>query len=209
MRNKITTRKLGRSSTRKSKGALQAEWAMTMYVLFLFFMFPMLDFAVLGLRAFFLWFACNQAVMVGCKAHTLVQSVTIGTVTYLGALNLSTNRAANVRAAFPGTNWSTNYPQMYVTFCPLNTSSSYIYYGQSGPSSSPVSQGMQYSTAASPISTLPDMSQYVAEYQCVILGQISPFIPVPLIGNVPGLSAPAQIQVKSTAQFENPPGLTL
>lgn len=209
MRKKISTRTLKRSSTRKCKGALQAEWAMTMYVLFLFFMFPMLDFAVLGLRAFFLWFACNQAVMVGCKAHTLVQSVTIGSVTYLGALNLSANRAANVAAAFPGTTWSTSYPQMYVTFCPLDKAKSYIYYGQSGPSGSPVAAGMQYTTAASPITTLPDMSQYVAEYECVILGNISPFIPVPLIGNVPGLSAPAQLQVKSTAQFENPPGLTL
>jgi hypothetical protein len=171
---------------------------MTMYILFLFFMFPMLDFAVLGLRAFFLWFACNQAVMVGCKAHTLVQSVTIGSVTYLGALNLSANRAANVAAAFPGISWTTSYPQMNVNFCPLDTSKGYINYGP-----------MTYSTAASPISTLPDMSQYVAEYQVVILGTVNPFIPVPLIGSVPGLSSSAQLQVKSTAQFENPPGLTL
>ena len=197
-RNLVSKRAFKRSSTRKSRGALQAEWAMTMYILFLFFMFPMLDFAVLGLRSFFLWFACNQAVMIGCKAHTLVQSVTIGTVTYLGALNLSANRAANVAAAFPGISWSTSYPQMYVTFCPLDTSQSYIPYGP-----------MTYSTGSSPISTLPDMSSYVAEYKVVILGSVSPFIPVPLIGSVPGLSTPAQLQVVATAQFENPPGLTL
>jgi hypothetical protein len=181
-----------------------------MYVLFLFFCFPMMDFAVLGLRSFFLWFACNQAVMVGCKAHTLIQPVTIGPVNYLGGVNLSVNRAANVRSAFPGIDWPLNYPQIFVTFCPLpNSAQPYIYYGATGPSASPVTTGMIYTTAASPILTTPDMSQYVAEFQCVILGTVNPFIPVPLIGSVPGLSSPVQLQVKSSAQFENPPGLTI
>ena len=193
-----------RSSTRRPKGALQAEWAMTMYVLFLFFMFPMLDFAMLGVRAFFLWFACNQAVMVGCKAHTLVNPVTIGTQNYQGALTLSTNRAANVAAAFPGTSWNNaQYPQMFITFAPLNTGTdSPIHYPASAP-------GYTASQATSPIPNIPDMNKYVAEYKCVIVGQVKPFITIPLIGTVPGLSGPVDLTVQSQAQFENPPGLTI
>ena len=201
----IKQRSIRRSSSRRTKGALQAEWAMTMYVLFFFFMFPMLDFAVLGVRAFFLWFACNQAVMAGCKAHTLVNPVTIGTVTYQGALTISTTRASNVRSAFPGVNWTTAYPQIFIEFVPLNAGvNSPVYY----PGLTP--PGMtQSTTSTSPVTTLPDMNKYIAEYQVVITGTVLPFIPVPLIGTVPGLSGPVSLTVSSEAQFENPPGLTI
>jgi hypothetical protein len=178
---------------------LQAEWVITMYVLFLFMMFPMLDFAVLGLRAFFLWFACDQAAMVGCKAHSLVTPVTIGTQTYLGAINLSANRAFNVVQAFPGTTITGGYPQIYVIFSPLNPSNN-----------NPVNYGpLTISTASSPISSIPNMNNYVVRYQCVMAGTVLPFIPIPLIGNIPGLSTPAQLTFVSSAVFENPPGLAI
>jgi hypothetical protein len=201
------------SRIRRKKGALQAEWAMTMYVLFLFMFFPMMDYAVLGLRTFFLWFACNQATMIGSKAHTLVQPVTIGAsstsagTTYQGALKLANQRAQAVATAFPGVQFdTTKYPSTFINFVPLSTNppakSSIISYPPSG-------AGYNFfTTTTSPITTIPDQSLYVSEFKCVMVASISPFITIPLIGNVPGLSTPVSMSVESQAQFENPPGLT-
>lgn len=200
---------------------MQAEAAMTLYVLFIFIAYPMLNYAIIGARCFFVWFACNQAVMAGSKAHTLVNSVQIGfpPVTYYGGLGIGWTKALQVLQAFgnvdkfgnpqpgnPGIYWDTKtYPQFTIRFVPIDPLA-----GLPLITYPPTPPGMSYntSTTTSPIAKIPDQNQYITEFQAVINGQVWPLIPVPLIGNIPGLSGPMNIQVSSEAQFENPPGLT-
>lgn len=189
--------------TRSRRGALTAEWAMTLYVLFLFIAIPMLDFAVLGARAFFLWFACNQAVMGGSKGHTLVNPVTIGGNTFQGGLSIAFTRALQVQNAFPGIHWNpSKYPEVYIRFVPISAK------GAANPIS-PVGPITYVSgTTVSPVKSVPDSNDYLCEFDVDIIGTLDPLIPVPMLfGTVPGLSGPMTMRVESTAQFENPPGL--
>src|ERR1700719_5200703 len=64
---------------RKKTGSLMAELSANIYVIFIFLVFPLLDLSVLGFRAFFLWFAANQAVGAACKAKTYLMPVEIPT----------------------------------------------------------------------------------------------------------------------------------
>ena len=179
---------------------------MTLYVLFLFIAFPLLNFAVLGVRAFFLWFACNQAVMGGSKAHTLVHKITIGSNSFNGAMAIAFTKALDVKNAFGANgsiNWDTTiYPKIWIRYVPIPQISGVT------PPALPASGPMSYnsSTVNSPIASIPDSNLYMCEFYAVIVGTISPFLPLPLMP-WPGVGTPMTMQVDSTAQFENPPGL--
>jgi len=195
-------------SARTRRGALTAEWAMSLYVLFFFFALPLLDYGVLGLRAFFLWFACNQAAMGGSKAHTLVNPITIGGQVFYGGLSIAYTRALQVKNAFGGISWNNAmYPKIWIEFVPFPDA-----VGSSPPSIPPVGPLTYVSgTTKSPVASVPNSSLYLCEFSVVIVGTIQPFIPIPFLSfgasTVPGLSGPMNMAVQSQAQFENPPGL--
>jgi hypothetical protein len=191
-------------SARTRRGALTAEWAMTLYVLFFFFALPLLNFGVLGLRAFFLWFACNQAAMAGSKAHTLVNPVTIGGQTFYGGLSIAYTRALQVKNAFGGISWTNSYPAIYIEFVPFPDG-----VGSSPPSIARIGPLTYVSgTTKSLVPSVPNSSLYLCEFSVVIVGTIQPFIPMPFFfGQWPGIGAPLTMPVQSQAQFENPPGL--
>jgi hypothetical protein len=196
-----------RKSIRTRRGALTAEWAMTLYVLFFFFALPLLNYGVIGLRAFFLWFACNQACMGGSKAHTLVNPITIGGQTFYGGLSIAYTKALQVKNAFGGISWTASYPQIYIRFVPFPDAA-----GTSPPSISPVGPLTYVSgTTVSPVNSVPDSSFYLCEFDVSILGTIQPMIQMNagMFGNnpIPGLTGPITMWVENTAQFENPPGL--
>ena len=177
---------------------MAAEYVATMYVLFLFIFFPILNLATCGLRAFFLWFACNQAVMLAAKAktfNTLVYVPEPNGTPYPGAYDSARSRANQVKAMFPGVNWvqtATN-PKVEIIRQPIENSGATVL---------PVIVGPK----TLGLGNVPDVNQYVCTLRVTIDGTVSPLIPVPWF-NIQGLSSPMPLRVSSEAQFENPPGL--
>ena len=177
---------------------MAAEYVATMYVLFLFIFFPVLNLGTCGLRAFFLWFACNQATMLAAKAKTFNTLILVpaGTGTpYPGAYDTARARAAQVRGMFPGVNWTTNAqnPEVDILQSPIP--------GSGAPPLAPVVGPQPLG-----LGNTPDVNQYVASIRVTINGQVDPLIPVPWF-NIQGLTSPMFLTVSSAAEFENPPGL--
>jgi len=183
---------------RKSKGAMAAEYVATMYVLFLFIFFPVLNLGTCGLRAFFLWFACNQATMLAAKAktfNTLVYVPEPSGTPYPGAYATARARAAQIRSMFPGVDWTTNSSNPEVRIIRA------VIPGSGAPA---VADVIGPNTLG--LGNIPDVDQYVCTIRVTINGQVTPLIPVPWF-NIQGLSSPMFLTVSSEAQFENPPGL--
>lgn len=185
-------------------GALIADYAATFYVLLLFLVFPLLDYSVIGMRSFFLWFAANQAAMSACKARTYLQSVerTGQTATvYLSACEMANRRANQIKAILPGISWehTENNPDVQIVRQPIN----------------PAAKGVQPAAVFSrgrgaPLSNseAPDQTIYVYVCRVVIKGKVEPFITVPWF-DIPGLSRPFDLTVSSQAQYENVAGLII
>jgi hypothetical protein len=139
--------------------------------------------------------------MVGSKCRTLCQPITIGGIVYPGAYPTAIQRANIVAAVFPGISWAPTDPQIWVF---VNRIPGYI---DTAPNPSvwqvtgPNGPTMQF---------VPNINAFVFELRVIIKqGTIQPLIAVPWFSAVPGLGAPLVLQVESSMQFENPPGLTL
>jgi hypothetical protein len=177
---------------------MAAEYVATMYVLFLFIFFPVLNLGTCGLRAFFLWFACNQATMLAAKAktfNTLVYVPDPGGTPYPGAYDTARASALKISQMFPGVSWSVNAtnPEVDILLSPIQ--------GSGAPNVAPI-------VGPTPLGlgNVPDVNQYVPSIRVTITGQVEPLIPVPWF-NIPGLSSPMTMRVSNTAEFENVPGL--
>jgi len=187
-----------RRGLRKTRGALAAEYVATMYVLFLFIFFPVLNLGTCGLRAFFLWFACNQAVMLAAKAktfNTLIYVPAPAGTPYPGAYDTARARAAQVRSMFPGVNWTTNAtnPEVDILLSPIA--------GSGAPTVAPV-----IGPTPLGLGNIPDVNNYVASIRVTINAQVDPLIPVPWF-NIQGLTSPMFLVVSASSEFENVPGL--
>jgi hypothetical protein len=188
---------------RNRKGAMTAEYVTTLYVLFFFLFFPMLNYGILGMRAFFLWFACNEACITGIKMRTLCEPVTIGGVTYAGAASTAATRANNIATAFGGIHWPPGEPEIWINVTPLN------------PTSPP---GLTYTPAKIQVTnyfsgpvlpTCPDVNNFICTFIVVIKNAaLDPLIPMPWFSYIPGLGSQLHVTVCCQQQFENPPGLT-
>ena len=84
---------------------MAAEYVATLYLLLMFIVFPMLNYSVAGLRAFFLWFACNQSVMTAVNPERSWPSSDWWKFLYPGAYTVAQSRANQIRGVFPGINW--------------------------------------------------------------------------------------------------------
>lgn len=181
---------------RRRKGALAAEYMATMYLLFMFLFFPVLNLAVVTINAFFLWFACNAGCQMGAKSpcfNTLIYVPAPAGTPYPGAYDTARARANQIGDMFPGAAWDrSTYPTVQIIMEPLTGAASQVI----KPSG----------VSLSPGDPAPDQNIYTMLIQCRIVGTAAPLIEVPWF-DVPGLSKPMPIQVVSQAQFENPPGL--
>ncbi|MBK9142683.1 MAG: hypothetical protein IPM23_09325 [Candidatus Melainabacteria bacterium] len=189
---------------RSKSGAMTAEYVATLYLLLLFLLFPLLNLAAIGLRSFFLWFACNQATMAGAKARTLSTDITIGGTTYKSAFNLVRDRSNQIRAAFPGIDWvdSSTNPKVEILRTAIPNSTPPITYYSPFVCTGP---GVALS------GQVPDVDRYVVTLRVTINGTVSPLLPMTLPGPlaIEGLTAPFDMTVTSEAAFENPPGVAL
>lgn len=181
---------------------MAAEYVATMYVLFLFIFFPVLNLGTCCLRAFFLWFCCNEATMLAVKAktfNTLIRVPDVATGTpYPGAYNTAQQRAAQIRDIFPGVNFavSATNPEVDIIVTPIPNVV---------PSPGPGFKVVGPQTLQS-VNHVPDTDSFVYSLRVTINGTLDPLIPVPWF-NVEGLSSPMHMRVSSEAEFENPPGL--
>jgi len=189
-----------RKNPRKKRGAIAAEMVATMYVLFLFIFFPVLNFGTCGLNAFFLWFACNQATMLAAKAktfNTLVNVPAVGGTAYPGAYDTARQRAGQIAGMFPGIAWTTNpqNPAVDIILAQI-------------PGTTPTNPLPPVTTGPTPLGlgNIPNVNTYVPSIRVTIKGQVNPLIPVPWF-NIQGLTSPMFITVSSCSEFENPPGL--
>ncbi len=187
---------------RSLRGSLIAESSATLYLLFLFLFFPLLDLGAMGLRMFFLWYACNQSAMAGSKGAKWSLGNVGGTTNYANSIKTqATTTAANVVAAFSGVSINSGYPQLNVILQAIQHSDT--------TNNQPSAATVTYPNGAGlPLAAPIDSSQYVALLQVQIVGQVQPFIQVPFINNVPGLSAPFTVKLSSTQQIEDPNSLT-
>ncbi len=183
---------------------MSAEFACTLYVLFMLIAFPIMNYATLGVRAFFLWFAANQAVMAASKAKTYYQTVYVPVnppnTAFYGAFTTAQSRATAIKNAFSGITWTqtSSNPNVEIILEPINTSGTLT------------SQTYSLASGTAPLGLghAPDPSQYVVSCRVVIQGKISPLIAVPWC-NIPGLSGPIALTVASQAQYENVSGLQI
>lgn len=184
---------------RRRKGALAAEYMATMYLLFMFLFFPILNLATVTINAFFLWFAANAGAQMGAKSpcfNRLIYIPAPSGTPYPGAYLTARARAAQIKAMFPGIFWTetpTN-PKIDIIMEPIDPASALSTYVHTGPN--PLSTG----------EPAPDPDIYTMLLRITINGSASPLIAVPWF-DVPGLSKPMDLVVVSQAQFENPPGL--
>jgi len=175
---------------RSCRAAIIEENVAALYLLFLFLFFPMLDLATMGLRAFFLWFACEQAAMAGAK----------GTVWSNTAYPNNYYTCIQTQAQSAATSFVNMFSGITVT---------------SGPNLVVIAQAIPNTSAAtinpytpSP-STYLDKSLYVPILQVTMTGTVQPFIVIPFIPmSIPGLNAPFTMTVMSEQQIENPTALS-
>ncbi|MBZ0185348.1 MAG: hypothetical protein K8F91_03775, partial [Candidatus Obscuribacterales bacterium] len=114
------------------------------------------------------------------------------------------DRSNQIRAAFPGINWtdSPTNPRVEILRTPIpNSQPPIIFYPPfvcTGPGVALVGQ-------------VPDVDRYVVTLRVTIDGTVSPLIPMTLPGPmaIEGLTTPFRMVVTSEAAFENTPGVAL
>lgn len=189
---------------RNERGAMVAEYASSLYVLLICLVLPLLDYSVIGMRSFFLWFAANQAAAAACKAKTYlepVQNPSQPNLNYPSACELAQTRANQIKKILPGMRWvqTDNNPDVQIVREPIN----------------PQARGAQPAAVFSrghgaPLTSIdaPDQSLNVYVCKVVIKGKIEPLITLPWF-DIPGISKPFDLTVSSQSQFENVAGLTI
>lgn len=201
MRMKMMSRSRSFPFRRRKRGALAAEYVATLYVLFLFIFFPVLNLATCGMRSFFLWFATNQAVMLAVKSKTFNTQIEIPPSSgnfFPGAYATARARANQIKSMFPGVGWTQTAvnPEVRIILSPI-------------PGSGATSTIEVVGPAALGVGNSPDVTQYVPSVRVTIDGWVNPLVPVPFFGNIPGLTGPMFLRMCAQAEFENPPGLQI
>jgi len=205
------TKKIKKRST---AGAIIAENAAVLYVLFVLIFFPLIDLAAMGLRAFCLWYACNQAAMAGAKGSQwssgYSNGVSSGLTYYTSIKDDATNVANSTAKMFSGIAINNGYPQLSVILTGIAHSDTTN--NQASVATVPIpSAELPLSSAGAQKAGLPsvvDNSQYVPILRVTVQGTIQPFLYVPFFFSVPGLNSPFQMTIQADQQIENPLALS-
>jgi hypothetical protein len=179
-----------KSTYRCCNGAITEEAVVSLWFLFVFMFFPLLDYSAMGLRAFFLWYACEQGAMAGAKG-TEWSTTSYANNYYTSIQTQAKNTVTNVIGAFSG-----------ITLT-------------SGPTLTVIAQAIPNTSATTidpyvpTTSTFLDKSLYVPLLQVAVTGQIQPFIVIPFLPvSVPGVNTAFTMSVNSQQQIENPSALS-
>ncbi len=203
--------------TRSSGGAIIAENAAVMYALFFIIFFPLVDLAALGLRAFCLWYCCNQAAMAGSKGSKwspmstntnpyAIWGFSDSDMWYSTSMqDQATNTFSSAIHMFSGISVNSGYPQLSVVLTAINHSDST---NNQANASSVTFSSSQLPLTSSSTPAVVDPSQYIAVLRVTVKGKVQPFLPVPFFVGVPGLSAPFNMTINADQQIENPMALS-
>jgi len=174
-----------RKKNRISRGAIAEEMVVSLWILFLFLFFPLIDYATMGLRAFFLWFSCSQAAVAGAKGT--VWSTNSYSGNYYTCIQTQATTTANQYVKMFSGITVTSGPTLTVYPQPItNTNAPAL------------------STYTPTVGKYLDKSLYVPILQVSMTGSIQPFIVIPFLpAGVPGLNAPFSMTVVSAQQIEN------
>jgi hypothetical protein len=188
--------------SRSLHGSVTAETACVLYVLFLFMVFPLLDLGAIGLRTFFLWFACNQSAMAGSKGTKWSTGNVAGTTDYAKSIQTqATSAATSVAGMFSGIKISSGYPKFTVILRAIAHSDTSV--NQASATTISYING-----AGLPLTAPMDTSQYIPILRVQILGTVQPFIPIPFFVAIPGLTAPFTLSIVSDQQIEDAQALS-
>jgi hypothetical protein len=173
-------------------GAITEEVIVTLWVLFLFLFFPMVDLATIGLRAFFFWFSCEQAAMAGAKGSVW------STNAYISANHLYSSTyytSIQTQAINTANTWVQMFSGIQMTGSPILT----VY-----PQPITNSGAGSLTNYTPTIGSVLDKSQYIPILQVTMAGYIEPFITIPFIpAQIPGLNAKFPLIVKASQVIEN------
>jgi len=194
LNNKIKSKTIKRRALR---GSIIGENAVVLYVLFFFLFFPLMDLGGIGVRMFFLWFACNQAAMAGSKGTkwSAINNVTPGD--YATSIQTQAiNTANSVAGNFSGITISPGYPKLNVILTAIQHSDT--------TNNQPSVATLTYPGGAGlPLASPADPSQFVPILQVQINGTIQPLILVPFLVGIPGLSQPFNVTIYTEQQIED------
>lgn len=161
----------------------------------------------MGLRAFCLWYCCNQAAMAGSKGTQWSTGsstgVSSGSTYYTSIQDQAKNTLTQTAALFSGIS-VTGTPQLSVILTAINHSSASI--NQPTASTVTLTSG-QLPLTANSTPPVADPSQYVPILRITVTGSIQPFLPVPFPFPVPGLTAAFPMTINADQQIENPMAL--
>jgi hypothetical protein len=174
-------KKLTGKRERNRTGYSITELPLALLILFVFGAFPLMALSLTALRMAFVNLTCNEAVRAAA-----------GTQTFSLAQTAAKTTVANLSQAFTG---------LVYNFQGGSNGSLTIYQTPLSPNGPPDPQPYN----GGPIQT----SQYLYQYQLSMPTQIQPILQYSggLFGNVPGWSAPIQMNVTASAYCENPQGL--
>ncbi|MBX9685186.1 MAG: hypothetical protein K2X27_00715 [Candidatus Obscuribacterales bacterium] len=169
---------------RAKKGAKLVELPVIIWVVFIVFLFPLIDFCSLGIGAIFLFNACSQACLAASKARAYESSST----GYPSAQATALASAQAACAAWRGINLNSARTKIITTRISDQRQSS-----QLGKLSSP-----------------PDTTSNTYQIELTVNADIDPLIKLefPLLGQIQGISAPLNLSVTQRNYFENSQGLS-
>lgn len=184
---------------RSRRGSLIAENAGVLYLLFFFLFFPLLDLGAMGLRTFFLWFACNQAAMAGSKGTKWSAGNLNSADNYSKSIQTQgTTTAQSVVAMFSGITMNAGYPRYTVILRAIQHSDTDPDVNQTSATTVTYPNG-----SGLPLTTPVDTSQYVPILRVQLNGIVQPFIRIPFPLDVPGLTTSFPVSIVSDQQIEN------
>jgi hypothetical protein len=171
---------------RNSSGTSFVEAPVAIWILILGLVMPLIAFATIGLRYTFFLNAAHQAVHAAAQAKSFQQDFPPN----LSSQTLAQQTALTCTKAFSGVILNSVTTSIVIT---------------------PAQAGSAPTMQSSPLSTPADDTKFLYQIQVQLVGQLSPLIPLPttVFGfNIPGLTAPYQIQTIAKEVSENTQGLS-
>jgi len=171
---------------RRSKGNFLADAPITIWIVILLLFIPLLDFAAVLLRSYFLYMAVHNAARNAAKASSFLNPVG----GEQSATQVATTTVDNVIAAWNGVTVNSVLTEIVIT----NVSTHVI------------------SRQANPLATPPDDSNNTYQLEVTVNGSVAPLVTfnIPWLGTpVPGLTKPMVFTMTDRQYVENSQGLVL
>ena len=173
---------------RRAAGQEVLELSCSILLIFFVFLFPLINFATIGLRYAFLINATSVAARAAAQCKTFQQN---SSATDLSAINTVNMVVAQAMAGWSGISVPKNGVATYIVIIPFS--------------------GGSVSRQAVPLSKPANASNDSYDAEVQIQAQIQPLVTVPSsilnFATIPGLTAPFSVTTRSDVSFENVQGL--